>query len=88
VIDVSQQPLPPEVEESVDDAVNRALGQRPDLLARLAALPAKEAEVRRADAEFLPKLGIRAATGRNIGRVSILSQRAGWNGQPSERGRA
>jgi outer membrane protein len=72
VIDVSQQPLPPGVEESVDDAVDRALAQRPDLLARLATLRAKEAEVRGARAEFLPKLGARAATGRNIGRVSIL----------------
>ena len=72
VIDVSQQPLPPETEASVDDAVDRALAQRPDLLARLATLRAKEAEVRHARADFLPKLGIRAATGRNIGRVSIL----------------
>jgi outer membrane protein TolC len=72
VIDVSQQPLPPGAEESVDDAVDRALAQRPDLLARLAALRAKEAEVREARADFYPKLGVRAATGRNIGRVSIL----------------
>jgi outer membrane protein len=72
VIDVSQQPLPAKVEESVDDAVDRALAQRPDLLARLATLRAKEAEVHLAHADFLPKVGIRAATGRNIGRVSIL----------------
>jgi outer membrane protein TolC len=72
VIDVSQQPLPPSVEESVDDAVDRALAQRPDLLAGLATLRAKEAEVRHARAEFFPKLGVRGATGRNIGRVSIL----------------
>jgi outer membrane protein TolC len=73
VIDVSQQPLPPGVDEAVDSAVDRALAQRPDLLARLADLREKEAEVRHARAEFLPKLGIRAATGRNIGRVSILN---------------
>jgi outer membrane protein TolC len=73
VIDISQQPLPAGAEESVDDAVDRALAQRPDLLARLATLRAKEAEVRHARAEFFPKVGIRAATGRNIGRVSIPS---------------
>jgi outer membrane protein len=71
VIDISQQPLPTGVEESVDDAVDRALAQRPDLLARLATLRAKEAEMRHARAEFFPKVGIRGATGRNIGRLSI-----------------
>ena len=72
VIDISQQPLPPGANESVDDAVDRALAQRPDLLARLATLRAKEAEVRGARADFYPKLGVRAATGRNIGQISIL----------------
>src|SRR5262245_47467174 len=71
VIDISQQPLPPGAEESVDDAVDRALAQRPDLLARLATLREKEAEVRHAHAEFFPKLGVRGATGRNIGRINF-----------------
>src|SRR5262249_57664858 len=69
--DVSQQPLPPGAEESVDDAVDRALAQRPDLLARLATLRAKEAEVRHARAEYFPKVGVRGATGRNIGRINF-----------------
>src|SRR4029450_745840 len=95
VIDISQQPLPPGADqsvddavdpglcapppppppgadESVDDAVDRALAQRPDLLAGLATLRGKEAEVRHARAEFFPKLGVRAATGSNIGRISVL----------------
>jgi outer membrane protein TolC len=71
VIDISQEPLPPEVEETVDAAVDRALAQRPDLLAQLATLRAKEAEVRGARAEFYPKVGIRGATGRNIGRINF-----------------
>src|SRR5262249_24675640 len=58
VIAVSQQPLPPGAEESVDDAVDRALAQRPDQLARLASLRAKEAEVRGARAEYFPKVGV------------------------------
>ena len=83
VVDVSQQPLPPGAEESVDDAVDRALAQRvPDLLARLATLREKEAEVRHARAEYFPKVGVRAATGRNIwadrlrGRSSLGSTRS------------
>ena len=59
----------------MDDAVDRGLGQRPDLLAGLATLRAREAEVRGARAEFFPELSIHAATGRNIGRVSILAGR-------------
>src|SRR5262245_18546686 len=71
VIEVSLLPIPPGADESVDDAVDRALAQRPDLLAGLATLRAKEAEVGHARADFFPKLGVRAATGRNIGRISI-----------------
>src|SRR4029450_2370146 len=36
VADISQQPLPPDLEESVDQAIDRALAQRPDLVAGLA----------------------------------------------------
>src|SRR5262249_14244719 len=57
--------------ESVDAAVDRALAQRPDLLAQLATLRAKEAEVQGARAEYYPKVGIRGATGRNIGRINF-----------------
>jgi outer membrane protein TolC len=41
------------------------------LLAGLATLRAKEAEVRHARAEYFPKVGIRADTGRNIGRINF-----------------
>lgn len=71
VIDVSQQPLPPGAEESVDDAVDRALAQRPDLLARLATLREKEAGVRHARAEYFPKVGILGGAGQNIGRINF-----------------
>src|SRR5262249_48789151 len=39
VIDISQQPLPPEAEESVDDAVDRALAHPPDTLPHLPTPP-------------------------------------------------
>ena len=56
IADVSQQPLPPALEESVDEAIDRALTQRPDLIARLAAVRAKAADVRKARADFWPRL--------------------------------
>lgn len=71
VADVSQQPLPPTLEESVDQAIDRALTQRPDLIARLAAVRAKEAEGRKARADYWPKFAIRSAVAGNIGELKI-----------------
>src|SRR5262249_32953530 len=71
VADVSQQPLPPELEETVDDAIDRALTQRPDLIARLASVRAEEAAVRKAKADYWPTLAARAAVGANIGELKV-----------------
>jgi len=71
IADVSQEPLPAALAESVDEAVDRALGQRPDLIAGLAALRAEEAEVRKARADYWPKLAARAAVGANIGQLKV-----------------
>ena len=71
VADISQEPLPSALEESVDEAIDRALAQRPDLIARLASLRAKEAEVREARADFWPKLAARTAVAGNIGQLKV-----------------
>jgi outer membrane protein TolC len=71
VVDVSQEPLPPGLDESVDQAIDRALAQRPDLVARLASVRAKEAEVRGARADYWPKLALRTAVGGNIGQLKV-----------------
>ena len=71
IADISQRPLPPALEESVDQAIDRALAQRPDLIARLANVRAKEAEVRKARADYWPRLVARAAVGGNIGELKV-----------------
>jgi outer membrane protein len=71
IADVSQQPLPPALEETVDEAIDRALAQRPDLIARLASVRAKEAEVRGARADYWPRLAARAAVAGNIGELKV-----------------
>jgi outer membrane protein len=71
VADVSQQPLPADLEETVDQAIDRALMQRPDLIARLAAVRANEAEVRKARADYWPQFAIRSAVGGNIGELKV-----------------
>jgi len=71
IADVSQDPLPPALDQSVDEAIDRALGQRPDLIAGLAAVRAGEAEVRRARADYWPKLAARTAVAGNIGELKV-----------------
>jgi outer membrane protein TolC/uncharacterized membrane protein YccC len=71
IADVSQRPIPSELSESVDEAVDRALAQRPDLIALLAGVQAQEAVVRGARADFWPRLAARAEYGRNIGELSV-----------------
>ena len=71
IADISQQPLPSALEESVDQAIDRALAQRPDLIARLANLRAKEAEARKARADYWPRLVARTAVAGNIGELKV-----------------
>jgi len=71
IVDVSQRPLPSNLEESIDEAVDRAMKQRPDLIALLAGVRAKEAAVGKARAEFWPRLAVRSDVGGNIGRLSV-----------------
>jgi outer membrane protein len=60
---MSKLPLPAGLEQSVEKIVDQALEQRPDLMARLAELRAREAEVKKARAEFWPKVSVRGMVG-------------------------
>ena len=63
LIDLSKLPLPAGLVESVEKIVDQALEQRPDLMARLAELRAREAEVKKARAEFWPKISLSGMLG-------------------------
>ena len=63
LIDLSKLPLPAGLEQSVENIVDQALEQRPDLMERLAELRAREAEVKKARAEFWPKIALRGMIG-------------------------
>ena len=63
LIDLSKLPLPKGLEQSVEKIVDEALEQRPDLMARLAELRAREAEVKKARAEFWPKVSLGGSLG-------------------------
>ncbi|MCK9635253.1 MAG: TolC family protein [Methylobacter tundripaludum] len=63
LIDLSKLPLPAKLVQSVEKIVDQALEQHPDLMARLAELRAREAEVKKARAEFLPKFSLGGSLG-------------------------
>jgi outer membrane protein len=71
IADIANVPVPSPPDRSVDALIDLALSQRPDLVARLANIRAKEAEVRRARADFYPKVALDAHVGRLRLDVSI-----------------
>ncbi len=56
---------PAHLEQSVEKATEEALRTRPDLLAALAEVRAKDAALRKAQADLLPKIGLDALAARS-----------------------
>jgi len=87
VTDFSALPPPTELQDSVEKTIDRALEKRPDLIARVAALRASEAEVSRARAAYWPTLSLVGDVGSILGRARINADgtSTGWFGatQPS-----
>lgn len=63
LVDLSSVPLPESLAQSAEKIADQALEQRPDLIARLAELRAREAEIKKAWADFWPKVSMRAMVG-------------------------
>jgi outer membrane protein TolC len=63
IADFSDKPLPAVPQRSVDELIDLALSQRTDLVIKLANLRARQAEVRAARADFLPKVALDANAG-------------------------
>ena len=82
IADLSALPPPPALEDSVDRVIDQALERRPDLIAKVAAVREKEAEVRRARAEYYPTLSLVANVNTLAGGVQITggNQPTGWFG--------
>ena len=64
VASLSSLPLPKELPASVDSLLQEALSNRPDLAAKFAELRAREADLDRARADYLPKLSANGTLGR------------------------
>jgi outer membrane protein TolC len=74
VADFSRLSLPTNLEERVEKVIDRTLEQRPDLLARVAVLREKEAEIRRARAAYYPTLSILGNAGGAYERSQLTFQ--------------
>ncbi len=68
VVDLSSLPMPTNMAESVELAINRAIQKRPDLAAQVAQLRAREAEIRRAQSAFNPTIGFTGTAGGTMGQ--------------------
>ena len=82
ITDFSTLPPPGALEESVDKVIDQALEKRPDLIAKVAALRGKEAEVHRARAAYFPTLSLVSNVNTIAGQVKITggNQPTGWFG--------
>ena len=80
VTDFSALAPPAALEDSADKVIDQALERRPDLIAKVAALRGKEAEVRRARAAYFPTLSLVSNVNTLAGRVKITggNQATGW----------
>jgi outer membrane protein len=63
VAGISEKPFADDEKGSLDDLIERALSQRPDLVAVLAKVRASQAEVRIARTDFYPKISLDAGGG-------------------------
>jgi outer membrane protein TolC len=58
---LDQVPTPDSISDTVDTAINRALGQRPDLLQQVAQIRSANAQVKEARAAYYPSLNVTAS---------------------------
>jgi len=73
VASLSSLPLPEGLPASVDSLLQQAVSTRPDLAAKFAEVKAREAELERARADYLPKLSANGTLGRVIRELDSLN---------------
>jgi outer membrane protein TolC len=83
VADLGQRSTMNRTNDSVDQLIARALSQRPDLVAKLANLRAKEDEIRKVRAEYYPKVLIDAHVSETELDVTIANSPYFGDHQPT-----
>jgi outer membrane protein TolC len=83
VADLGQRSTSEQTNGSVDELIARALSQRPDLVAKLANVHAKQSEIRRVRAEYYPKVAIDAHVSETKLDVSIAGSKYFGDNRPT-----
>jgi outer membrane protein len=80
VTEFAALPAPAALEDSSDKVIDQALENRPDLIAKVAAMRLKEAEVRRARADYFPTLSLLSDFNTIAGRTKVTggNKSTGW----------
>jgi len=85
--DFATLPPPADLQDTVEKTIDRALEKRPDLIAKVAALRASEADLGRARAAYWPTVSLVGDVGSILGsaRITADGKSSGWFGatQPS-----
>jgi outer membrane protein TolC len=82
IVGLETQALPPELNKSVEVLIAEARSRRPDLVARIASLHAREADIRQARAQFLPVIGLSSGYGENMWNFAFQTPRTVQVEQP------
>jgi outer membrane protein len=83
VADLGQKLTSDQTGRSVDDLIETALSQRPDLVAKLANVRAKQDEIKKVRAEYYPKVAIDAHVSQTELDVSIAGSKYFGDIQPT-----
>src|SRR5882672_1596580 len=83
VADLEQRSKSEQTNDSVDELIARALSQRPDLVAKLANVHAKQNGIRRVRAEYYPKVAIDAHVSMTELDVSIAGSKYFGDNKPT-----
>jgi len=82
VAKIPEKAVPDNLDEPLDDLLDRALSQRPDLVAKLASLKASQAAVRKARAAYYPQISLDASAGWSKLDVNAYSSPYIGNSKP------
>ena len=71
IVDFSKLSVPTNLVDTVESFIDRSFAQRPDLLAKVAILREKEADIRRTRAAYYPTLSFQGEAGGSFDRAQI-----------------
>lgn len=82
VAEIPEKPVADDLTESLDEFIDRALSQRPDLVTKLAGLKASQAAVRQARSAYYPKISLDAGAGWSKLNVNAYNSPYVGNSKP------